>query len=374
MSFQQPQTMRTLLLAYYDEARRDLPWRRTRDPFAIWVSEIMLQQTQVATVLGRYSAFLDEFPTVRALAKAPETRVCEAWAGLGYYRRARNLHAAARQIVEHHDGAIPGCAAQLRALPGVGDYTSAAIASIAFGEPVPSVDGNVMRVMARLFTIDGEANSTPLVRRVRVHAAELVRCDRPGDVNQALMDLGATVCTPNRPVCPSCPLRAHCNAAAEGGNAPERYPAARKRAPVQLLPTAFAYVETCDGLLLRRRPLDGLWAGLWEMPSASGPNAKSVLAQALLAQFGMRLGKALAAVEHQLTHRLVRATIYEAKPSAAAAAAAHGAARGCSESAKEEGGEGELFTVRAFADPLSEPLSMLARKAILAAQAVARGR
>src|SRR5512140_1417330 len=200
--------LRAALLAFYRRHRRDLPWRRTTDPYAVWVSEIMLQQTQVETVRPRFSAFIRRFPDVETLAGTPEASVCEAWAGLGYYRRARHLHRAARVVVGEHGGKIPTSFADLRRLPGIGDYTAAAIASIAFGERVPAVDGNLVRVLARVFALPGRVGDPALVRAVRAHAQALVDCARPGDVNQALMDVGAMVCRPAAPACASCPLSA----------------------------------------------------------------------------------------------------------------------------------------------------------------------
>jgi A/G-specific adenine glycosylase len=326
--------LRRSLLAYYREHARDLPWRRTSDPYAIWVSEIMLQQTQVQTVIPRFGQFLRRFPTVAVLAAADETTVCEAWAGLGYYRRARHLHKAARQIVDQHGGKLPDSEAALRTLAGIGAYTAAAIAAIAFAEPVAAVDGNLVRVLARVLTLPGRASDPALVKRVREHAQELVQGKHPGDVNQALMDIGATVCRPTSPLCDDCPIRRHC-AAHAAGNA-TAYPGPKVKAARQSIEIAFAWIEREGGVVLEQRPLDGLWPGLWELPSAAGPNAKTALAKRL----GQRLGRVIATVTHDLTHRRVQASVYRvdgAKPS------------------------GRLWT-----DSLTAPLSALARKAILA--------
>jgi A/G-specific adenine glycosylase len=330
--------LRRALLAYFRRHARDLPWRRTADPYAIWVSEIMLQQTQVKTVVPRYDGFLRQFPTVAALAAADEIAVCEAWAGLGYYRRARNLHKGARQVVAEHGGTVPSSAAELRRLAGVGRYTAAAIASIAFGERVAAVDGNLVRVLARVFTLPGRASDDKLVQRVREHAERLVDGPAPGAINQALMDIGATICRPTSPECESCPLRDHC-AAHRAGTA-SKYPGAKVRAARQLLCMASAWIQHEGGIVLEQRPLDGLWAGLWELPSASGPDARQSLANRL----GQPLGRRVAHVTHELTHRRVEVAVYRAKPTA---------------------GLG-----RVWRRPLEAPLSSLARKAIVAMFAV----
>lgn len=222
---------RSALLAHFERHGRDLPWRRSRDPYAIWVSEVMLQQTRVETVIPYYTRFLERFPTPRALADAPLESVLAAWAGLGYYRRARLLHAGARAVVAQHGGVLPGDVKALRALPGVGDYTAGAIASIAFGLPEPVVDGNVERVIARLFALRGDPRRAPTRARLWALARRFADCDRPGDVNQALMDLGATVCLPVHPRCLLCPVRRFCAAHAQGD--PERYPERRPRIPVR---------------------------------------------------------------------------------------------------------------------------------------------
>ncbi len=200
--------LRPSLLSWYERHRRDLPWRRSRDPYAIWVSEIMLQQTRVAAVAERYSAFLKRVPSVQALAAAAEEDVLALWSGLGYYRRARMLHKAAQVVVSSPSGAMPETAEDLRALPGVGAYTSAAIASIAYGEPVSVVDGNVERVLCRLAGWNADRGHT---RKVEQLAAQFLDKERPGEFNQALMELGATVCLPGlMPQCLTCPIAQGC--------------------------------------------------------------------------------------------------------------------------------------------------------------------
>jgi A/G-specific adenine glycosylase len=206
------------LLAWYDRHRRDLPWRAkpgvTADPYRVWLSEIMLQQTTVAAVKPYYLKFLERFPTVEALAEAPSEAVMQAWAGLGYYSRARNLHACAKAVVDKHGGRIPGTEAELLKLPGIGAYTAAAVAAIAFNEKAAAVDGNVERVMSRIFMVEEPLpKAKPLIRAL---TDELVPEDRPGDFAQAVMDLGATICTPKRPACALCPWMVPCRARAEG--------------------------------------------------------------------------------------------------------------------------------------------------------------
>lgn len=216
------------LLAWYDAFHRDLPWRRDRDPYRIWVSEVMLQQTRVDAVEPRYLQFLERFPTVDALAAATEEEVLAEWSGLGYYRRARQLHAAARQRVA--GGEWPRDAAGWRRLPGVGEYTAAAVASIAYRESIPVVDGNVSRLMSRLHGLrQRQQDSSGGRRRLAVLAAAWLDPDRPGDSNQALMEIGATLCTPRRPRCPSCPLAVGCVARQSG--APEQFPRAARARP-----------------------------------------------------------------------------------------------------------------------------------------------
>src|SRR5512134_738690 len=208
--------VRRALLAWYRRERRDLPWRRTRDPWAIWVSETMLQQTRVETVIPYYERFMQRFPNVAALADADTDELMSHWAGLGYYSRARNLKAAASQVVREHGGRVPGDVEALRALPGVGRYTAGALASIAFDRPAPIVDGNVARVLARLLDLDLDVRSPAGQRRLWAEAEALANGPSPGDLNQALMELGALVCTPRTPRCADCPVRRRCRGRAAG--------------------------------------------------------------------------------------------------------------------------------------------------------------
>lgn len=307
------EAFRRALLAFYDDVARPLPWRDTRDPYAIWVSEVMAQQTRVETVVPYYLRWLERYPTVEALADAPLDDVLKSWEGLGYYSRARNLHRAAGVVAEHHGGTVPDSFEGLRALPGVGEYTAGAIASIAFERPVPAVDGNVRRVYARLAD-----EPTPGAAEVRDWAEGVVDPARPGDFNQALMELGATVCTPRNPACDRCPVADHCRALAAG--AVEERPAPKKRARVRTeLRAVGVFVRSADGkapadvpvALLRRRPAEGLLAGLWEFPSVplglrAGDRAVQGAVRDLAAELGLTVvgvpAERLDPVPHQFSH------------------------------------------------------------------------
>jgi A/G-specific adenine glycosylase len=262
--------MQKALLEWYESSRRDLPWRRSRDPYAIWVSEIMLQQTRVAVVVERYQAFMARFPTIAALAHASEQDVLALWSGLGYYRRARMLHKAAQVIVADRGGVMPETAAELRRLPGIGGYTSAAIASIAHGEPVAVVDGNVERVLCRLAGWDasGGKGGTDLRNRIEAMAARLLDPERPGDFNQAVMELGATVCLPRNPQCLVCPVSASCKTRGEHKTAPRPRIAKREVAHALSVRTPRAMNGGDPEVLLEQRPdVASVMPGLWELPA-----------------------------------------------------------------------------------------------------------
>lgn len=247
------------LLAWFDGNARDLPWRRTGEPYPIWVSEIMLQQTRVAAVIEYYTRFMESFPSIVALALAHEDEVLAAWSGLGYYRRAKLLHRAAQFIVREYQGTLPRTAEELRKLPGVGEYTAAAIASIAFGEPIAVVDGNVQRVLLRLFAEDGKSSS----QGVRDHANALLDPQRAGDFNQSMMELGATVCLPKNPLCLSCPVQAFCSTRGEHIVEPRKQMRSRQVAYALLRRTA---PEAHHVLLEQRLHSASLMPGMWELP------------------------------------------------------------------------------------------------------------
>jgi A/G-specific adenine glycosylase len=257
-----------LLLAWYDRHRRDLPWRtkpgERPDPYRVWLSEIMLQQTTVATVGTRFGAFLQRWPDIRALAAAPLDDVLHEWQGLGYYARARNLHACAREIVARYGGQFPRDEATLRDLPGIGAYTAAAIAALAFDIPATPMDGNIERVVARLFAVEEPLPGAK--EKIRTLAATLTPTRRPGDYAQAAMDLGATICTPVRPACALCPWRDPCRARALGiaGELPRK---PLKKAKPQRYGVVFWAVQKDGAVLLRRRPDEGLLGGMMEFPS-----------------------------------------------------------------------------------------------------------
>lgn len=257
------------LLAWYRANARDLPWRRTTDPYQIWVSEIMLQQTRVAAVLGYYARFLETFPTVEALAAAPEERLMKLWEGLGYYSRARNLQKAAR-IVAEQGGRFPDTYQDLLALPGVGDYTASAIASAAFGRREAAVDGNVLRVVARISGDGGDIARPDTKARMRAALQAVLPVDAPGDFNQALMELGATVCLPNgAPLCDRCPAADFCTARREERTGELPVKAAKKARRIEARTVFLIFWE--KKVALRRRPGRGLLAGLWEYPNQLSP-------------------------------------------------------------------------------------------------------
>jgi A/G-specific adenine glycosylase len=259
--------IRERLVGWYQRHKRDLPWRRTRDPYAIWVSEVMLQQTQVKTVLGYYERWMQRFPSVTALAAADEAEVLHAWQGLGYYSRARRLLSGARAVAKQHQGVLPRDVSALLALPGIGPYSAGAIASIAFDLPEPIVDGNVVRVLCRLFALEGDPAKAPLKAELWRLARALVPADAASAFNQSLMELGATICTPTSPRCTECPVASECRALARGLE--RRLPALAKRQAPTAVTTAAAYVRRGERVLLRALPDDApRWAGLWVLPFA----------------------------------------------------------------------------------------------------------
>ena len=297
--------LRARLLAHYDANRRALPWRGETDPYRVWVSEVMLQQTRVETVRDRYGPFLAAFPTLRALAAAPEGAVLKAWEGLGYYARARNLRRAARAVVDAGGDALPDTVEGLRALPGFGPYTAAAVASIAFNRPAAVVDGNVERVLARLLNESGDVASARVRARIAKEAERLLDPARPGDWNQAMMDLGATVCVPRSPRCLACPVEAHCRGRAAGRA--DELPTRKKRAPVPHHDIAAGLVWKGGRLLVARRPADGLLGGLHEFPGGKREGDES-LEEACVREVREETGLTVKvtapflSVEHAYTH------------------------------------------------------------------------
>jgi len=304
--------IRRALLSWYDRHRRELPWRRTKDPYGVWVSEVMLQQTTVKTATPYYEAFLKRFPTLQALAEEPEEEVLGAWSGLGYYHRARNLHRGAQHVAERHGGRFPRTLEAALAVPGVGLYTASAILSIAHGLPLPVVDGNVRRVLARLLALRGPEyrKDGPYYNR----AEELLDRERPGDWNQALMELGATVCTPRDPGCEACPLRSRCRARALG--VVDELPEGRaRRAPVDVQ-VAAALVERDGKVLLVRRPEGRLLGRMWEVPQTSlESRGLPDLARELEERHGLRVVPGALAVRarHAITYRRITLEGYRSR-------------------------------------------------------------
>jgi A/G-specific adenine glycosylase len=306
----------TAIVAHYQRDRRDLPWRRTRDPYSIWVSEIMLQQTRVQTVIPYWERWMQRFPTVTALASAPLDDVLAAWAGLGYYSRARNLWHGARDVSTKWAGALPGRASELREVPGIGPYTAGAIASIAFGERTPLVDGNVARVLARVYAIELDIKSSAGNKALWARAGELMRAlpprHAPGELNQGLMELGATLCSPTSPRCLLCPLAKRCDAARTGRQDKLPVVAARKKeSELPVLARAALWIEHGGELVLARREPKGLFGGLWELPQ--GDTAFEI-ARAL----GVTAvdAKPVAFHDQKLTHRRLRISVFRARAAA----------------------------------------------------------
>ncbi len=308
-------TLSRSLSAWYSRHGRRLPWRETRDPYRIWVSEVMLQQTRVATVVPYYRRFLRRFPSLRALSRARVEEVLSAWSGLGYYRRARLLHAAAREVMVRFRGEIPADPLFLRRLPGVGDYTAGALASIAFGLPEPALDGNSLRVLTRLLAPEGDPRSPANRRAIEQAARKLLENAVPGDVNQALMELGARVCLPASPLCESCPVRKHCRARALGLQA-VLPGASRGRATVGM-ESAVAVIRRGRSYLMIRRDGKGLMDGLWELPGGfldPGEDPRHGLARIGREHLGaaVRVGEKMASLRHAITYRRVSVGAYRA--------------------------------------------------------------
>jgi A/G-specific adenine glycosylase len=311
------------LLAWFDRHRRDLPWRLSRDPYRVWLSEVMLQQTRVEVVLPYYERFLERFPTVEVLAAAGIDEVLALWSGLGYYRRARQLHAAAREIAAA--GAFPRTLEGWRELPGVGPYTAAAVTSIAFGVAAPVLDGNVERVVSRRLAQAEDAKASSARQRLLAAAAALLDPERPGDSNQALMELGATLCTPRRPRCLLCPLAPGCRARMAGD--PERYPAARVKRESEKHRLVMAVAEREGRVLLFRRPDDSpLLAGTWELPWVR-EEGEAAPEAALAARYGgtWRLSQRLGEVRHGITWRDLEIGVHRAEVAEAGLAGEAGA-------------------------------------------------
>jgi A/G-specific adenine glycosylase len=308
--------LRAPILRWYRRKKRDLPWRRTADPYAIWVSEAMLQQTTVAAVIPYWERFVERFPDAASLAASREEDVLALWSGLGYYRRARALRQGALAVMERHGGRLPDDPEALMALPGIGRYTAGAIASVAFGREAPVVDGNVKRVFSRLFAMRGDGASA--TRAYWSIAGSLVKGAAPGDWNQALMELGATVCTPRAPRCASCPVADRCRARRSGRIA--AFPARAPSKPTRLVPVAMIWIERRGRILLERRVPTGPLRGAWDLPAVvvEGDDPGRAIARALSKRHGLRVrpGRILLRAKHAILRTRLAIDVVEAAPAA----------------------------------------------------------
>ena len=309
--------LRRRLLAWYRRHRRDLPWRRTGDPYRVWVSEVMLQQTRVETARGYYERFLERFPTVEALAAADEGEVLKAWEGMGYYSRARNLHRAARAVAER-GGRLPDTYDGLLDLPGVGPYTAAAVSSIAFDRPHPVLDGNVTRLLCRLLRVEDDPRRAAVKARLIASGEALMPRSRPGEFNQALMELGARVCAPTSPRCGECPWGKDCRARAELDD-PAALPVRPERRPRPHLEVAAGLIRRGDRLLLAQRPPGGMLAGMWEFPGGKqepGESLPACLRREVREELAVdiEVERPLAVVDHDYSHRSIRLHAFAARP------------------------------------------------------------
>lgn len=295
------------LLAWYDSQKRDLPWRINRDPYRVWVSEIMLQQTRVETVKPYYMNFMEKFPTVQALAEAPEDEVLKAWEGLGYYSRVRNLQTAAREVQANYGGIVPDTPEEIRTLKGVGPYTAGAILSIAYEKPEPAVDGNVMRVFSRLLYLTDDIAKPATRIKIEHLVRQVIPEGRAGDFNQALMELGAMVCTPRSPQCLTCPVFDYCIARREGVQ--EELPNKGKAKPPRPVYLQVALIVRDGAVLINKRPEQGLLAGMWEFPMVETEvdreaAKKDLLTQQMQERFGVEVEvrEMQGEVQHTFSH------------------------------------------------------------------------
>ncbi|MGD0226240.1 MAG: A/G-specific adenine glycosylase [Terriglobia bacterium] len=312
--------IRRALLAWFRAHARALPWRGTGDPYAVWVSEVMLQQTQIATVTPFYQRFLEAFPTVSHLAEAPLERVLELWSGLGYYRRARHLHQAAQALAQQFGGRFPEDYAGLRTLPGIGDYTAKAVLSIAFNQPYAVLDGNVARVVARLYSLRGNLHLPQFRVAVEAEIGALLSRSEPGNFNQALMELGQIVCLPRGPLCATCPLKKWCRGYRTG--TPEDFPLPRPRRAAESHYLAVALLRRGTRVAMARGLVDGLLDDLWNFPAAFGDSPAEAL-EALrekirgLTRASFTFGETMAEFRHGITFRSIQARVYAVETSRA---------------------------------------------------------
>ncbi|UCG15668.1 MAG: A/G-specific adenine glycosylase [Phycisphaerales bacterium] len=316
MSTPSTRSIRRSLIAWFRKHARDLPWRRTRHPYHVWLSEVMLQQTRMETALPYYRRFIKAFPTVRKLAAADDERVLKLWQGLGYYTRARNLHKAARIIVKEHGGRFPRTARQWSKLPGVGRSTAAAIASIAFDQRAAVLDGNVKRVLARLYGISASVDETATINTLWAIAEELVPPAAPGDFNQAVMEFGARICTPRRPQCEQCPLCGQCRAYAAGKQ--DALPVRRSKKPVPHYAIVAAAIRKNGRYLIARRPPRGMLGGLWEFPGGKiedGETHEQALVREVREELGINVAveEHIASIDHAYSHFSITLSLYRCR-------------------------------------------------------------
>ncbi|MFV8828150.1 A/G-specific adenine glycosylase [Alkalihalobacterium sp. APHAB7] len=307
---------RDQLVHWFEEHKRDLPWRRTNDPYRIWVSEVMLQQTRVDTVIPYYNNFVQKFPTLQDLAYAEEQEILKAWEGLGYYSRVRNLQTAVREVVEHYGGKVPDTKKDISQLKGVGPYTAGAVLSIAYHKPEPAVDGNVMRVISRVLLIEediGKAKTRPIFEKA---LAKMISPDKPSEFNQGLMELGALVCTPKSPGCLLCPVREHCRAYHAGKE--KSLPIKEKKTKVTVKNMAAIVLRNQKGeVLIQRRPDSGLLAKLWQFPNVEVTKSTDSPQECLEEFFrseleiSVKIESAVQKVEHVFSHLVWNITVYE---------------------------------------------------------------
>jgi len=301
------------LLRWFDAHQRSMPWRKTRDPYRIWLSEVMLQQTQVDTVIPYYNRFVQRYPQLHNLAQAPEEEVLKLWEGLGYYRRCHHFIQAVRDVQVRYGGTVPDDPDAFRALPGVGDYTTAAVLSIAYGRVLPVVDGNVIRVMTRVFRISGDVGKAGTKKQIHAAMGRIMSHERPGDFNQAVMELGALVCTPRQPRCGSCPIVERCGAFLHDETS--RYPLIEKKAKVPEYKVGLALIFNDGRFLIQKRPSSGHLAGLWELPGGKAGPGETV-EQALLRKCREDLGldvdirEFLGDARHVYSHFKIHVTVY----------------------------------------------------------------
>ena len=307
------QSIRKQLLNWFDQTQRNLPWRKNKDPYRIWISEIMLQQTQVKTVIPYFNKFMKEFPTLRSLANAPLDKVLEQWSGLGYYRRARHLHETAQILRDQYHCKFPQDFQQVLSLPGLGRYSAGAILSIAYGQNLPVVDGNVMRVFARLCTSRIDPRSTEGQKKMWTLAEQFLPQGRAGDFNQALMELGARICTPKSPHCTLCPIRSSCKACKEGQ--PEKYPIKKKKTVYKIHFQVCPVVQRENRYLILYDPTEGWYRDLWHLPFfeiASKRFQKRTLEKMFMEHFGIEIKVNRKINDHQFTitnHRITQTNV-----------------------------------------------------------------